>query len=261
MRPRAGTTLSAVPALATVGVTVVPTSGRPKLVMRQHLMRDLDERVDALLRLEPGVRRPGPCTTTSNVPMPLRPVFSAPPSADGSSTSTAPQASARSSISARDAPEPTSSSALNSSSTPDRSSSDATAWSACTIPPFMSNTPGPVTRPSATVNGRAASAPSGNTVSWWPTSSTFGSPPPDQCTCGPAGLSTRVAGRPSSRSIIAASASADACSASRSSDGDSISTSVRRSASIASIEHPVRGWCSRHPPYWLGCPRSASDLA
>ena len=41
---------------------------------------------------------PGPCTVTSNVPQPFRPVFNAPPSADGSSTSTAPQACARSSI-------------------------------------------------------------------------------------------------------------------------------------------------------------------
>jgi argininosuccinate synthase len=100
-----------------------------------------------------------PCTTTSNVPQPLRPVFSAPPSADGSSTSTAPHARARSSISSRDASEPTSSSALNSNSTPDRSSSSASPWSACTMPASMSNTPGPVTRPSATVNGTRGECP------------------------------------------------------------------------------------------------------
>ena len=69
----------------------------------------------------------------------------------------------------------------------------------------------------------------------------MGSPPPDQWTCGPAGLSISVAGRPSSRSIIAANASAEACSASRSSDGDSISTNVRRSSSIASSECGPRG--------------------
>ena len=39
------------------------------------------------------------------------------------------------------------------------------AWTASTIPPFMSNTPGPVTRPSTTVNGRSANEPSGWTVS------------------------------------------------------------------------------------------------
>ena len=103
--------------------------------------------------------------TTSNVPTPLRPVFSAPPSALGSSTSTAPHASARSSINARDVSEPTSSSEVNSNSTPDASSSEATAWMACTMPAFMSNTPGPVARPPSTANGRSANVPMGNTVS------------------------------------------------------------------------------------------------
>ncbi len=82
---------------------------------------------------------------------------------------------------------------VTSSSTPDRiAPATATAWTAMTMPPFMSKTPGPVARPSATVNGRAASVPAGNTVSWWPTSSTRGSPPPRQWTCGPAALSTSV---------------------------------------------------------------------
>ena len=65
----------------------------------------------------------------------------------------------------RDVSEPTSSSHVNSNSTPPRSASEATAWMAVTMPPFMSNTPGPVARPSPTVNGRAANVPSGNTVS------------------------------------------------------------------------------------------------
>ena len=65
----------------------------------------------------------------------------------------------------RDVSEPTSSSHVNSNSTPARSASEATAWTAVTMPPFMSNTPGPVARPSPTVNGRAANVPSGNTVS------------------------------------------------------------------------------------------------
>ena len=85
-----------------------------------------------------------PWTTTSNVPVPLRPVFNAPPSALGSSTSTVPQATAPAPRSApASCPEPTSSSAVNSISTPDASSSAATAWTAWTMPAFMSNTPGP----------------------------------------------------------------------------------------------------------------------
>ena len=48
----------------------------------------------------------------------------------------------------------------------DRSASAASPWIACTSPPSMSKTPGPVTRPSSTRKGRRASVPSGNTVSW-----------------------------------------------------------------------------------------------
>ena len=59
------------------------------------------------------------------------------------------------------------------------------------------------------MNGRSANAPSGNTVSWCPRIRTPGRPPPDQCTCGPAGLSTIVAGRPVRSAISAARFSAD----------------------------------------------------
>ena len=52
----AGTTFSAVPAWATVGVTVVPCGRFGDRRDRQHLMGGLDEGVDPLLRLEPGVR-------------------------------------------------------------------------------------------------------------------------------------------------------------------------------------------------------------
>ena len=104
--------------------------------------------------------------------MPLRPVFNAPPSALGSSTNTAPQASARSSISAREVFDPTSSSEVINNSTPSRSSSSDSAWTACTMPAFMSKTPGPVALPPLTANGRAARAPIGKTVSWCPTTST-----------------------------------------------------------------------------------------
>ena len=89
------------------------------------------------------------------MPTPLRPIFSAPPSAEGSSTSTRPHAIARSSMSGRDVSDPTSSSHVTNNSTALRSASAATAWIAATRPPFMSNTPGPVARPSATVNGRS----------------------------------------------------------------------------------------------------------
>ena len=149
-RASAGTTLSAVPARATVGVTVVPALGSAERGDRQHLVRRLDERVDALLRLQPGVRGPAvdddlerrrcPCGRSS--------ARRRRPPARARAPRRTPRA--RSSISARDVAEPTSSSAVNSSSTPDRSASAATAWTPSTMPPFMSNTPGPVARPSAT---------------------------------------------------------------------------------------------------------------
>lgn len=98
----AGTTLSRVPADATVGVTVVPTPGRPGAAMSRT-------RCEASIRaLTPA---PGsgptcdarPVTVTSNVPQPLRPVFRAPSSAAPPKTSTAPRARARSSMRAREA--------------------------------------------------------------------------------------------------------------------------------------------------------------
>jgi hypothetical protein len=162
-------------------------------------------------------------------------------------------------MSERDEREPTSSSAVNSNSTPDRSASDATPWMACTMPAFMSKTPGPVTRPSATVNGRSASEPNGNTVSWCPTISTRGAPSPRQWTCGPAGPSTICGREPSRSSITSANAAADAVSAATSFDGDSMFTRVARSSSIASrsitalfLPHPsMRAAC--------GCDRTASS--
>ncbi len=175
-----------------------------------------------------------PATDTSKVPHPLRPVFTAPPSAAPSATSTAPQARARSSMSAREKWEPTSSSEVTRISTPDRSSSAASPWIACTRPPSMSKTPGPVARPSSTRKGRRARVPSGNTVSWCPRTSTRGVPPPDQWTCGPPPLSTSVARPPSRASMTPATVSADFRRASRSREGDSTSTRVRRSSSIAS---------------------------
>ena len=43
--------------MATVGVTVVPIVGATDRADRQHLVRGLDQRVDAILRFEPGVCR------------------------------------------------------------------------------------------------------------------------------------------------------------------------------------------------------------
>ena len=106
----------------------------------------------------------------------------------------------------------------------------------------MSNTPGPVARPSATVNGRAASVPRGNTVSWWPSTSTRGGDDARRCTCGPAGPSITSGVRPKRRSISSATAAAERVSAVMSRDGDSTSTNACRSASIS-----VRSKAATHP--------------
>ena len=87
------------------------------------------------------------------------------------------------------------------------------AWTARTMPPFMSNTPGPVARPSTTPNGRAASAPEREDGVVVADQSTRGVAAARQWTCGPAGPSTSVAGRPSRRSITPATAAADSVSA------------------------------------------------
>ncbi|MEZ5248363.1 MAG: helix-turn-helix domain-containing protein [Ilumatobacteraceae bacterium] len=105
----------------------------------------------------------------------------------------------------------------------------------------MSNTPGPVAHPSATANGRRASVPIGNTVSWWPRISTFASPGARQCTIGPAGVSTSSGRVPRRRSTIPASTSAQRCSATRSCDGDSTPTSSARSARIGSSDGSAIG--------------------
>ena len=147
-----------------MGVTVVPVDGSPNVAMQPISSAAATNELIPFSGSSPACAA-RPWTRTSNVPVPLRPVFSAPPSALGSRTSTAPHAAARSSISARDVLEPISSSLFTSNSTPLRSSSAASAWIACTRPAFMSNTPGPVARPSVTANGRAATVPAGNTVS------------------------------------------------------------------------------------------------
>ena len=115
-----GTTFSALPAVATVGVTVVPSSGRAIATIRRTCS---ESSISALIPFS-GSRpaceaRPAICTV--KVPTPLRAIFNAPPSALGSSTSTAPVARARASISSREVSEPTSSSAVIKTSTRDES--------------------------------------------------------------------------------------------------------------------------------------------
>ena len=149
-----------------MGVTVVPVAGSPNVATWVISSAAATREFTPFHGSSPACAAL-PCTTSSNVPVPLRAIFTAPPSALGSHTSTAPQATARSSMSSRLAPLPTSSSAVMRISTPARASggNEATACSACTIPPFMSKTPGPVARPSTTANGRSATVPAGNTVS------------------------------------------------------------------------------------------------
>ena len=107
----------------------------------------------------------------------MRSVLSAPPSADASSTRAASASRASSSISPRELGEPSSSSPVTRIVTP---SSPAAAWKAITSPAFMSKQPGPRSTPSSITHGRVASEPSGQTVSWWPSSSTRDGPLPSR---------------------------------------------------------------------------------
>ena len=92
----------------------------------------------------------------------MRSVFSAPPSAEASRINAAPALRASSSISSREVGEPTSSSPVTRIVTP---ASPAVALKAMARPAFMSKHPGPVSTPSRTAKGRAASDPIGHTVS------------------------------------------------------------------------------------------------
>ena len=118
-----------------------------------------------------------PTARTSYSDTPLRAVFSAPPSADASSTSAARQPAASASISPRDVGDPSSSSPVTSSVTPPGPTgrplpSSASACSASTRPAFMSKHPGPRSTPSRTEKGCVSSDPSGHTVSWCARTST-----------------------------------------------------------------------------------------
>ena len=95
MRVSAGTTLSAEPECATVGVTVdsCRSSANSAMLAPDALLQQESSRRDEVrvrhVRLDHR--------STSKVPVPFRPVFSAPPSPLGSNTSTVPHATARSS--------------------------------------------------------------------------------------------------------------------------------------------------------------------
>ncbi len=83
----AGTTFSVVPADATVGVTVVPTSGRANEAIACTWAASSTSELMPFSGSSPACDA-RPAMSTRNVPTPLRPTFSAPPSADGSMTST-----------------------------------------------------------------------------------------------------------------------------------------------------------------------------
>ena len=164
--------LSVVPALATVGVTVVPSSALPNVEMRCTWCASSRSALIPFSGSNPACEA-RPVMRTSNVPVPLRAIFNAPPSALGSSTSTAPflpSACARSSMSARLVEEPISSSAVHNISIPEVSTPElsriAIAYIACTIPAAISNTPGPRNALPSLLKGLAARVPIGCTVSW-----------------------------------------------------------------------------------------------
>ena len=97
-----GTTFSELPAVATVGVTVVPSSTRAIATMRCTCAASSTSALIPFSGSSPACEA-RPTIFTVKVPTPLRAIFNAPPSALGSSTSTAPVARARDSINSRDA--------------------------------------------------------------------------------------------------------------------------------------------------------------
>src|SRR4051812_31149834 len=90
--------------------------------------------------------------------MPLRPVFSAPPSAAASGTNAAAQPAASARMSSADEGDPSSSSPVTSTVTPSRSTPAArnrpSAVKASTSPPFMSKQPRPAPPPAGHRQGQ-----------------------------------------------------------------------------------------------------------
>ncbi len=188
---------------ATVGVTVVPTLGSASAVIASTWCAASTRALTPFSGSSPAWAA-RPWTTTSNVPAPLRPIFTAPPSAAGSSTSTA---SARRRPLLDQRPRRRRADllvAVNSSSTPRRSASDGDGVDGeRRCPPFMSNTPGPGGPPvgDARTAGRPACR-AGTRCRDGRRGARAASPPPRQCTCGPAGPATSSGAEPSRRRPI-----------------------------------------------------------
>lgn len=99
----------------------------------------------------------------------------------------------------------------------------------------MSNAPGPEARSSSTVKGQRSMVPAGHTVSRWPSSSTRDVGPNRQSSRGRPSMSARsafVRRRFAPREAIT---SAQWATRLRSAEGDSASTTARRSSTIAGI--------------------------
>lgn len=232
--PLAGTVLIVVPADSIVGVTVVPAAAEDSAATAWTWCASSIVAFTPRSGSSPAcAARPAAVTVYRDVP--LRAVFSVPPSAAASRMSAARQPPAADSISARDVGDPISSSPVTSSVTPAGSSSAARAWNASTRPDFMSKHPGPRRIPSDdTENGWVSSDPRGQTVSWWASTSTDDGPDPkSQRRCEQPSTVIRDGAKPSRRSPSSATTDADRATALRSADGDSARTSVPMLSTIA----------------------------
>ncbi len=219
-----------VPALITVGVTVVEPSGPDIAAMASTWWASSTPAFAPFSGSRPAWAAM-PWTATSYRETPLRAVFSAPPSALASRTSAAAQSRALCSMSAREVGEPSSSSPVTSTHTPSTDASERSAWNIWTRPAFMSNTPGPRATPPVTAHGCARSDPIGQTVSWWPRSRTRGVPKLQRrCVTPPSTIGS--GGTPRCRAPRAATTEALAATASWSEEKDSRRTSSSRSSSM-----------------------------
>ena len=167
-----GTTFDALPARATVAVSVVPAIRRRE-ASRNATKRDSSTSAEAPFSGSRPACAARPRKRTRKTPQPLRATLAA-PSSDGSSTSTRRCRRATLTVSSREASEPTSSSGTSSSDTGSARDSRTIAASTAmptAMPAFMSKTPGPLARPASRRHGISASVPAGQTVSRCPSSS------------------------------------------------------------------------------------------
>jgi hypothetical protein len=159
-----GTVFDVVPPAITVGVTLVPAdvsaSGRTARIWWAISIVALTP----LCGSTPAWAA-RPRTMSRYAEPPLRATFKAPSGELGSHTRTAPERRASRSISSRDVTEPLSSSQVSRTPTFDVSAIRRSAVNICTMPPFMSHTPGPLAIPSVTVSGHSSIVPAGQTVS------------------------------------------------------------------------------------------------